>query len=248
MKQVVRPTATPRLLTYLTKRQDKVTTDTAAGTLDIEASWKTARKTKTVISGLDLLRTAMGATARCMYCVDSEGTDIDHFRPKAAYHATCFDWLNMVLCCTPCGRIKGEKFPMTLGGAPLLVNPLDENPWESLSFDPVTGNITTKYDPITGLSSPKGDATVEALRLDRREAVAAGYKRTMDRIDNRLGEQLPALAAGTATPTQVVQQLRDIDDHFLLEWCFSSEGATYGHFHTLSTTYPALWLRCVAAL
>lgn len=249
MRKVTRPTASAALIRYLAKRQRRADAESAAGILNMEASWKAARKTVTVISGLTLLQNAMGATARCMYCVDSHGTDIDHYRPKAPYPSAAFDWFNMVLCCTPCGRIKGDRFPVSANtGLPLLVNPLNENPWDSLSFDPLTGNMTARFNPVAMSSDAKGAATVETLRLDRREAIAAGYRRTFLRLDSHVAKNLPALTAGTMTAAALVQGLRALDDHYLLEWCLSDEGSTYGSFNSLSTTLPLVWHDCTLAL
>lgn len=249
MKGVARPTATSKLTRYLTKRQGKANADSIAGTLDIEASWKAARRTLAVTSGLTLLQNVMGPTERCMYCVDSHGTDIDHYWPKVPYTTRAFDWHNMVLCCTPCGRIKGNRFPLhPITGTPLLVNPLNDNPWEFLSFDPSTGNMSARFDPVSMCHCPRGEATVEVLRLDRREAVATGYKRTILRLDSFLGSNLPKLASGVMSASSLVQELRAIDDHYLLEWCLSQEGSTYSNFRLLNTNLPLVWNDCLLAL
>jgi len=183
-----------------------------------------------------------------MYCVDSHGGDIDHYRPKADFVAHAFDWLNMVLSCTDCGRHKSNSFPLDAAGLPLLVNPLNENPWDFLSLDPVTGNITAKFIPATGVWSLKGEKTVEVLHLDRREAISAGYARTMRHLNNLVGRHMPAIVAAGITPAQFVQELKDLDIHYLLEWCFGEEGRTYANFHHLHTNHLPFWNNCAALL
>lgn len=39
---------------------------------------------------------------RCMYCGDSQGTDIDHFEPKSLTPLRTFDWFNHLLACSYC--------------------------------------------------------------------------------------------------------------------------------------------------
>ncbi|MFE7622378.1 hypothetical protein [Streptomyces sp. NPDC057509] len=39
---------------------------------------------------------------RCMYCGDSQGTDIDHFEPKSLAPLRTFEWFNHLLACAYC--------------------------------------------------------------------------------------------------------------------------------------------------
>ena len=71
---------------------------------------------------LTSLQTMMGERQRCMYCLDSHGSAIEHFRPKAAYPARMYHWPNLLLCCTECGRLKGNQFPLA-GRQALLIDP-----------------------------------------------------------------------------------------------------------------------------
>lgn len=50
---------------------------------------------------------------RCMYCEDSQGTDIEHFWPKGRYPAGAFCWENYLLACSFCNsNCKREDFPL----------------------------------------------------------------------------------------------------------------------------------------
>jgi len=123
----------------------------------------------------------MGERERCMYCLDSHGTDIEHFWPKAPYPERMFTWSNLLLCCAECGRLKGDRFPLDVG-RPMLIDPTAEEPWQYLDFDPETGNLVARFDLDADDWSAKGQKTVELLQLDRREALATGYRRTYRRL------------------------------------------------------------------
>jgi uncharacterized protein (TIGR02646 family) len=124
----------------LDRKQADANTKCAAGTLNIGAAWKLARQTQPIKTALDVLRKMAGNRQRCMYCGDSHGTDIEHFWPKQAHPERMFRWLNLLLCCTECGRFKGQVFPLE-NGSPVLVDPTADDPWQFLDFDPATGNI-----------------------------------------------------------------------------------------------------------
>ncbi|WP_156427859.1 hypothetical protein [Thiohalocapsa sp. ML1] len=98
-----------------------------------------------------------------MYCEDSHGTDIEHFRPKTPFPECLFVWTNMLLCCAECGRLKGKQFPTDAMGEPLLIDPTVDAPWEHLDFDPETGNVVARFDLERNAFCPKGEKTVETL-------------------------------------------------------------------------------------
>lgn len=246
MRKVQRPTASTDILKYLAKKEAAVAAAKLAGKLDIDAIWKGARQTKKVgEQALGLLQGAMGARQRCMYCLDSHGSDIDHFWPKSPYPERAFQWDNWLLCCTECGRIKGTKFPLARNGRPLLVNPFNEDPWRHLDFDVDTGNLTARYVKALKAYSPKGVATVEALDLNVREAMAAGYRGTFRRLSSEVER---ALAAPQFPTTQLLPDLLLADDHGLLPWCFRWAGRNEPPFKALRQTQPAVWRACSAAV
>ncbi|HEX6900856.1 MAG TPA: HNH endonuclease [Thermoanaerobaculia bacterium] len=97
---------------------------------------------------------------RCMYCEDSAGTDIEHFWPKAVYPDRAFEWLNYLIACSRCNsNFKRDQFPLDPAGAPLLLNPTEDDPLEHLSFSPSTGRLESR--------SPKGEPSIEVFGLNR---------------------------------------------------------------------------------
>ena len=145
MRRLTRPPLPARTSSFLARCQSRADTLQEQGTLDIEREWRNARQRKALTGVLDALRNLSGPHWRCMYCTDSHGCDIEHFRPKKPYPTHAFHWLNLLLCCTTCNRKKGDQFP-TLNGAPLLIDPTVDDPWEHLDFEPESGLIKARYD------------------------------------------------------------------------------------------------------
>lgn len=212
---------------YLDGRQARLDADLAQGAVNVDRAWAAARKTKSVggdeRSVLSTLRQMSGARQRCMYCLDSHGCDIEHFRPKAVYPERAFRWSNLLLCCTECGRFKGDRFPVS-GPDPLLIDPSTEDPWAYLDFDPDTGNIGPRFDLASGEWSARGRCTVDTLRLDRR---ALEHQQT-------------------SSFESLLRDLRSADDHGLLPWCFGPAGRAVEPFQSLHNRFPDLWAQCAA--
>jgi uncharacterized protein (TIGR02646 family) len=244
MRRVTRPALPTAAQAYLNKRQSKANADLAAGTLNVELAWKTARQTKAMGTVLGSLRQMMGPRERCMYCVDSHGCDIEHFRPKAKYPKMAFQWPNLLLCCTACGRLKGSQFPKIRQQA-LLINPANEDPWLHLDFDPATGNITARFDLQTNDWSVKGSKTVEVLQFDRREALSVVYLTTFRRLSRIVHTSIAAVVVDVVA---LKADLLEADDHGLLPWCFGPIGATTEPFSTLRHQHPATWADCQQSL
>jgi len=244
MRRVTRPALPKAAQTYLNKRQSAANCALGLGTLNIERDWKTARQTRAVGSVLQVLQQMMGQRERCMYCVDSHGCDIEHFRPKARFPRRAFQWPNLLLCCTECGRFKGNQFP-TVHGRPMLIDPSAEDPWQYLDFDPDTGDLTARFDVQANDWSPKGAKTVEVLQLDRREALANVYKATFRRLC-RIVEA--SLGADAITAPVLLVELREADDHGLLPWCFGPTGQTIAPLSVLQQKLPEVWADCERAL
>ena len=242
MRRVQRVAVGSAAQTYLDQRQVTANARLAAGTLDVNSEWKSARQTKTMGKVLATLQSMMGERQRCMYCLDSHGCDIEHFRPKSSYPKWMFKWNNLLLCCTECGRIKGSQFPLS-GRRPMLIDPTKEEPWDYLDFDPITGNMTARFDLQANDFFAKGLRTVSTLQLDRREALAAGYAQTY--------RKLCAVINGFVnTPSQTADDLIDAllqeDEHGLLGWCFKGAGQSEAPFSQLRNQHPQVWRVCCA--
>lgn len=227
----------------LEKRQNRANQKHATRTLQVGKEWDSARKSSIFQTILRVLKSMAGNRERCMYCLDSHGTDIEHFWPKTPYPERMFDWQNLLLCCTECGRLKGERFPLSEIG-PLLIDPTAEDPWLHLDFDPTTGNIVARFELRSNSWSAKGLKTVEVFHLDRREAMAAGYRRTYMRLADLVSRYL----TGEIPEANMVVRLRDADDHGLLDWCFLGSGRNEQPFVTLREQHQKVWKDCVSAL
>ena len=242
MRQVLRTALPVRAQKYLDKRH-AATIVMAGDAVDIEREWAKARKTDAAKDVRKVLRQMMGPRERCMYCVDSHGCDIEHFWPKSRYPNRAFQWTNLLLCCTECGRFKGDIFPI-LNEKPMLIDPTVEDPWLDLDFDPDTGNVVARFDVQANDWSARGAKTVEVLQLDRREALEVVYKATFKRLSGVVQAQLSSSAIEAI---QLRAELSDADDHGLLRWCFGSTGKTVAPFSSLYQKYPGIWAECELA-
>lgn len=225
----------------LDRRQADIDQKQSEGKLIASTEWKKARTTRTLESVLGKLKSMMGGHERCMYCLDSHGSDIDHFWPKASYPERMFRWLNLLLCCTECGRYKADQFPLA-EGLPLLVDPTAEEPWAFLDFDPATGNIVARFDANKNQWLTKGLETVKILHLDRREALAAGHQKTYRRLKERV---VQAITQTELDAGELLAHLRDVDNHGLLGWCFLGTGQYTPPFCELRERHPKVWAACI---
>ena len=154
-----------------------------------------------------------------------------------------FEWPNLLLSCTECGRFKGNRFPVE-NGLPKLVDPTAEDPWQFLDFDSATGVIVARYDLAAGAESAKGAETVSILQLDRREALNDGYLKTWRRLAAAVQA---ALNQGPPEAESLVASLTEADDHGLLGWCFTGTGQSVVPFATLRAGYADVWASCAQA-
>lgn len=85
MQRVHRPILPGRAQAYLNRKAQAT-----VGMPNVERTWKSVRNTKTLTTVVEILQAMMGPRQRCMYCVDSHGSDIEHFWPKASYRIVLF--------------------------------------------------------------------------------------------------------------------------------------------------------------
>lgn len=148
--------------------------------------------------------------------------DIEHFRPKSAvkqnaggkleypgYFWLAYDWENLLLACNNCNRRhKGNLFPLLdpkkrcrphrrnlTHESPLFVNPADEDPAPFLEF---VGETV-----IARGGNPRGQATIDALGLDRSELT--NHRLTKLRLLQQLQQALSELQS-RSRPTRSQQQ------------------------------------------
>lgn len=145
-----------------------------------KALWKhttVRRHVHTVLAGT-LAAMAPGLD-RCMYCGDSQGTDIDHFEPLSLTPVRTFDWTNHLLACSLCNsHAKRDAFPVDPTGSPLLVDPSADDPAEHLHLVLATG----QYIALT----PRGEETRKVFGLNR--GVLVRGRRNVYRITRLLLE------------------------------------------------------------
>jgi uncharacterized protein (TIGR02646 family) len=206
-----------------------------------ERIWRNARQTRCLRDVEATLKRMAGRTERCMYCEDSHGTDIEHFRPKTPFPECLFVWTNMLLCCAECGRLKGKQFPTDAMGEPLLIDPTVDAPWEHLDFDPETGNVVARFDLERNAFCPKGEKTVETLHLDRRESLARIYQRSYSSIVRII---VTAIEAVEPDADELIEQLRERDDNGILAWCFDGNGQHRAPISELRHRHPDIWQIC----
>lgn len=241
IKRTELPEATQKALD---RRQNSADAKRQAGILNVETEWKSVRKTKPLKSVHAALKLMAGRRERCMYCGDSHGTDIEHFWPKSQHPDRMFRWPNMLLCCVECGRLKGIQFPLA-NNSPILLDPTVDDPWKHLDFDPATGNIVARFDTASNDWSNRGQKTVEALQLDRREALSAGHQKTHRRLVALVEEALQQVVTDTQA---FIASLRETDEHGLLGWCFTGTGRDVTPFNRLRQQHPAIWNACEQTL
>jgi uncharacterized protein (TIGR02646 family) len=108
----------------------------------------------------ETLRAMAPGLERCMFCGDSEGTDIDHFEPKSRAPLRTFEWLNHLLACKKCNsENKQNRYPTAADGTALLIDPTVEDPAEHIELVLAAG----KYRHLTD----KGKTTIDLLDLNR---------------------------------------------------------------------------------
>lgn len=113
---------------------------------------------------LNELQRMSSGLQRCMYCEDSMGTDIDHFRPKRDYPQYSFQWMNYFLACSHCNsNAKRSEFPLRADGLRALIDPVEDDPLDHLAFSPSTGRYV-------GLDE-RGDESIRVFALNRQVCV-----------------------------------------------------------------------------
>jgi uncharacterized protein (TIGR02646 family) len=150
----------------------RLRTGEVEGKPDAERAEEAARLWKLQGKAFKEIREVLGQMAsgikRCMYCEDSKGIAIEHFRPKREYPLQAFVWDNYLFACTECNsNYKRTQFPLDRNNEPLLLDPTHpkDDPLDHLLFSPSTG----LFDPQTD----KGRASCRVYGLDRGDLATA---------------------------------------------------------------------------
>lgn len=144
------------------------------------------------------LREMASGRARCMYCEDSLGTDIDHFKPKALYPNAAFTWENYLLACSYCNsNQKREAFPVDQRGGALLIDPSTEDPLKHIALLPHLGEFAAR--------SNRGAASIEVFGLNRPELIK-GRLDAWVTLDTLLRRQADLKRTGNRRAAQLVSE------------------------------------------
>jgi uncharacterized protein (TIGR02646 family) len=241
MRKITRVALQAKTQGYLEKKQIEVDSGK-----DPTKAWNAARKTKTISEGVvGTLVLMAGVRARCMFCEDSRGADVEHFWPKVKYPNRTFAWTNMLLVCTACGRKKGDRFELDAANLPLFIDPTAEEPWDFLFFDADTGIITARYNPTTGTPDAKGEHMTAPLVLPINvEAITNGRLRTKRNLRRAITAFFHSVNIG-GDPKDACEDLlaavKDNSDYGLVVWYFLRDGKDDSPFRELKANHPDAW-------
>jgi hypothetical protein len=170
----------------------------------------------------------------------------------APYPHRTFVWGNLLWTCTGCNRQKGIRFDLDSAGRPLLINPTEDDPWDFLYFEPLTGIITARVCAGTGKPDLKGDYTADhdVLPLNI-EPVTEGRRRTyrsLRRAVQRFLNLTIQHPPGSGAQTELVQEILDHDDYGLICWFFLKDGSNDPPFSELRAQHKDVWASIVQEL
>ena len=241
MRKLRRLALDPRHASYLTKKQREVD-----GGADIQKTWAYARKTKTMQGVAATLGAMTGSRARCFFCGDSLGGELEHYRPKAKFARYVFLWTNLLLACGSCNRKKLDSFAF-FKRRPLLVDPARDDPWDDFFFEEKTGQIFPRYIGDPPQPSSRGKYTLEVIGTLRFEAVMEGRRRSYRNLRLVINSYLQS-SRGVLERNLLKEGIQDNDGYGLLEWFFLREGSKLPPFSTLQAKDPVVWTNLVSAV
>jgi len=174
MIPVQRAPLPPRLESLL--RRQTLRLGSSPDPVAVRASWKSASTVRRRLK--EQLERAAFRPAFCMYCQESRGTDIDHYRPVVLAPHLAFVWTNHLLACGYCNQqAKRDDFPMAASGEPLLLDPTVDDSGVHLAMSHA-GHLIALTD--------RGEATVQVLRLNTRAEITVARERALRHIERVL--------------------------------------------------------------
>jgi uncharacterized protein (TIGR02646 family) len=188
------------LSAYQTAVDDAVTEERGRPEPDVrgrvESAWRGHRTNKALEAVEQALRAMASGIERCMYCEDSRGCDVEHFRPRASHPDRMFLWPNLLWICATCNRQKNSAFDDR------LIDPTDDDPFDHLVLSPSTGRLTPRE------GSKRGEVTLRVLpRLASDQALTRGRHLAMLKLRSFLAEYADHLAAGR---TERAGEIREV--------------------------------------
>jgi hypothetical protein len=132
----------------------------------------------------------------------------------------------------------------------LLIDPTVDDPWDYLFFEPTTGQVVARKDPVSMLSHPRGDATCDPHNLPLNvEAITEGRVRAarrLSRLVNRFLIDMAIPATQAHALEQLVEEVREIDAQGVVSWYLRREGRHTVPFSTMAHDYPPAWADLIA--
>lgn len=111
----------------------------------VQAEWESFRRSVHGRAVVRALAAMSGERRRCMYCQDSLGSDVEHFRPKVLFPELAFRWSNLLLICSACNRRKSSTSPDSVGGVSLIDPTQISSSWHHFVFVRGTGRIEPRF-------------------------------------------------------------------------------------------------------
>lgn len=160
---------------------------------------------------------------KCCYCegkYERGFSDVEHFRPKAAYWWLAYRFDNLYFACSSCNRPKKDRFPLQVGSralvaeedprataeAALLLDPGFDDVEEHLTFEWIE-DVGYQVAPRNG--SERGRWTIDVLGLDRDDVTTLRndhYERVLVPLIRRF-----ARARNSGDPTSLAEVLMDAE-------------------------------------
>jgi uncharacterized protein (TIGR02646 family) len=187
------------------------------------------RENRTGNEVFDVIRRTLGSmcagACRCMYCEDSTGNEVEHFRPKSFYPEFAFIWLNYLYSCSSCNRTKRDHFRILCGssgyvdlarsrigvptqppeGISVLIDPRSEDPSYYLGLDLLDTFWFVPRHPKGSFEHARAQYTIDRLKLNDRDYLPLARQEAYDGYRARLREYVEV--RGTVKADQYAQAL-----------------------------------------
>jgi uncharacterized protein (TIGR02646 family) len=151
----------------------------------VEAAWRARRSGSAVRAVEAALRAMASGIERCMYCEDSHGCDVEHFRPKVPRPTGTFVWRNLLWVCATCNRQKNSGFSAA------ILDPTRDDPSDHLVLSLSTGRLVPRDE------SRRGAATLRVMkRLSSDPALIRGRLNAVKKLRVFLARYDADVAAG----------------------------------------------------
>lgn len=167
---------------------------------------------------------------------------MEHYVPITEDARLTFTWDNLLWVCPECNRRKVNQFPRDLAGSPLVINPVDSDPWTHLILDTATGRLAPRY--VSGVFDARGEKTLEVLAPLNFEAVTDGRLKSIRRLRDAVGDVL--LDDGSPALRRRLRHAVEDDDFGVAVWFAVREGGAEPPFWDLRHQSLVCWRRFVA--